>query len=144
MLTFPSPVSIYSSGSAPPTSFNSPLQNPFPLSRDSQSPPHDGGIRLPNNPLSDIASMHVSQSQLQNQSQSQHPTPRKAHTSPGYFSPSLNGTGSNSLAGSLQASPAMNHAQLQLSSPDDVATYLTESTSTTASPLMAEVTVGSS
>jgi hypothetical protein len=52
-------VSVYSSGSAPTTSFSSPNVNPFPLSRDSsQSPPHDGGIRLPNAPLTDIASLH--------------------------------------------------------------------------------------
>ncbi|EAU84465.1 hypothetical protein CC1G_01461 [Coprinopsis cinerea okayama7 len=63
-------VSVYSSGSAPPTSFNSPNVSPFPLSRDeSSSPPQsnlalsngasngNGGIRLPNAPLSDIASM---------------------------------------------------------------------------------------
>lgn len=68
------PVSVYSAGSAPPTSFNSPNAGAFPLSRDSQSPPHDGGIRLPNTPLSEIASMHAS------------PTPRKAHTAP-YYSP---------------------------------------------------------
>ncbi|TFK72016.1 hypothetical protein BDN72DRAFT_836804 [Pluteus cervinus] len=53
-------VSVYSSGSAPPTSFNSPSIAPFPLSRDSQSPPRDGGIRLPNAPLSDIASLQGS------------------------------------------------------------------------------------
>ncbi|KAG6910807.1 hypothetical protein DXG01_007696 [Tephrocybe rancida] len=48
-------VSLYSSGSAPPTSFNSPNTSPYPLARDSQSPPHDGGIRLPAAPLSDLA-----------------------------------------------------------------------------------------
>ncbi|KAG6861989.1 hypothetical protein C0995_009173 [Termitomyces sp. Mi166 len=64
-------VSVYSSGSAPPTSFNSPNTNTFPLDRDSQSPPRDGGIRLPNAPLSDLA-----------------PSPRKAHTLPlSYYSP---------------------------------------------------------
>ncbi|KAF8897895.1 hypothetical protein BD779DRAFT_1608379 [Infundibulicybe gibba] len=50
-------VSVYSTGSAPPTSFNSPNMPAYPLSRGSQSPPHDGSIRLPNAPLSDIASM---------------------------------------------------------------------------------------
>lgn len=117
-------VSIYSSGSAPPTSFNSPIQHPFPLSRDnSQSPPRDNsGIRLPNNPLSDIASMHMSQSQ------SQHPTPRKSHTSPAYYSPSQSGlslslsgsplssgqsgSGNGSAASSVHASPAMGNALL--------------------------------
>ncbi|RDB19971.1 hypothetical protein Hypma_012908 [Hypsizygus marmoreus] len=72
-------VSIYSSGSAPPTSFNSPNAGTFPLSRDSQSPPRDGGIRLPNAPLSDIASMQSSPQPS--------PTPRKAHTVPYYSSP---------------------------------------------------------
>ncbi|KIM46528.1 hypothetical protein M413DRAFT_317271 [Hebeloma cylindrosporum] len=127
-------VSIYSSGSAPPTSFNSPIQHPFPLSRDnSQSPPRDNsGIRLPNNPLSDIASMHMSQSppHLSQQSQSQHPTPRKSHTSPAYYSPAQSGlslsqsgspslsssgqgeSGNGSAASSVHASPAMSHALL--------------------------------
>lgn len=81
-------VSIYSSGSAPPTSFNSPVVPSFPLSRDSQSPPLDGGIRVPTNPLSDIASMHIS---------GQQPTPallspnapRKSHTSPSFYPSSL-------------------------------------------------------
>ncbi|KAF8622080.1 hypothetical protein AX15_007224 [Amanita polypyramis BW_CC] len=51
-------VSVYSNGSAPTTSYSSPSINTFPLSRDSsQSPPRDGGIRLPNAPLSDIASL---------------------------------------------------------------------------------------
>ncbi|KAM6496143.1 hypothetical protein JOM56_008849 [Amanita muscaria] len=51
-------VSVYSSGSGPTTSFSSPSANTFPLSRDSsQSPPRDGGIRLPNAPLTDIASL---------------------------------------------------------------------------------------
>ncbi|KXN89476.1 Zinc finger transcription factor Trps1 [Leucoagaricus sp. SymC.cos] len=83
--------SVYSSGSAPPTSFNSPNVQTFPLSRDSQSPPHDGGIRLPNAPLSDIASL---QQQPQQALPSQPSTPSlspptKSHTSPGYFSPPL-------------------------------------------------------
>ncbi|KAK2465985.1 hypothetical protein APHAL10511_001626 [Amanita phalloides] len=51
--------SVYSSTSTSATSYNSPSVNTFPLSRDaSQSPPRDGGIRLPNAPLSDIASLH--------------------------------------------------------------------------------------
>ncbi|KAF9534596.1 hypothetical protein CPB83DRAFT_755121 [Crepidotus variabilis] len=83
-------VSVYSSGSAPPTSYPSPAANNFPLSRDSQSPPRDGGIRLPTNPLSDIASMHG-----QNPQSSTTPllpstvAPRKSHSSPTYYSPSL-------------------------------------------------------
>jgi hypothetical protein len=62
-------VSVYSSsGSAPPTSFNSPQISSFPLSRDSQSPPAvDLGIRLPNNPLAEL---------------SQHSPPRKSHSMP--------------------------------------------------------------
>jgi GATA-binding protein len=71
-------VSVYSSGSAPTSSFNSPAVTSFslPLERSSQSPPlgsRDGGIRLPNAPLSDIASL-----------QSLSPSPRKAATSPDY------------------------------------------------------------
>ncbi|PPQ67582.1 hypothetical protein CVT25_012076 [Psilocybe cyanescens] len=107
-------VSIYSSGSAPPTSFNSPIQQNYPLSRSvSQSPPRDGGIRLPNNPLSDIASMHVAHGP-----QSQLPTPRKSHTSPGaYFAPSPALSQSQALpgsrSGSVHGSPAVGHSQLQ-------------------------------
>ncbi|KAF8165699.1 hypothetical protein B0H34DRAFT_831975 [Crassisporium funariophilum] len=72
----------------------SPIVQAFPLSRDqSLSPPRDGGIRLPNNPLSDIATMHITQQQQQQQSTTtpllQASVPRKSHTSPGYFSPSL-------------------------------------------------------
>jgi GATA-binding protein len=71
-------VSVYSSGSAPTSSFNSPAVTSFslPLERSSQSPPlgsYDGGIRLPNAPLSDIASL-----------QSVPASPRKAATSPDY------------------------------------------------------------
>jgi GATA-binding protein len=77
-------VSVYSSGSAPPTSFNSPSMTTYPIPRDasSQSPPlvtRDGGIRLPNAPLSDIASLQ----------QHPHPTPHKAATAPTpFFTPS--------------------------------------------------------
>lgn len=81
-------VSVYSSGSAPPSSFNSPAVTAFPIPRDpnSQSPPlpRDGGIRLPNAPLSDIASL---QSQSQSSSpQPNPPTPRKSATAP-FYSP---------------------------------------------------------
>ncbi|KAI0068550.1 hypothetical protein BV25DRAFT_1817405 [Artomyces pyxidatus] len=68
-------VSVYSSsGSAPPSSFNSPSPASFslPLERSSQSPPlapRDGGIRLPNTPLSDVASLQ---------------SPRKSATSPDF------------------------------------------------------------
>ncbi|KAL0950120.1 hypothetical protein HGRIS_010117 [Hohenbuehelia grisea] len=59
-------ISAYSAGSAPPTSFNSPNVPSFPLSRESLSPPHDtllgaSAIRLPNAPLSDIASLQQQQ-----------------------------------------------------------------------------------
>jgi hypothetical protein len=71
-------VSVYSS--APPSTYNSPAASTFPIPRDpnSQSPPipSGGGIRLPNNPLTDIAS-------LQQQSVPQQPhSPRKAATAP--------------------------------------------------------------
>ncbi|PCH40946.1 hypothetical protein WOLCODRAFT_24381 [Wolfiporia cocos MD-104 SS10] len=70
-------VSVYSSGSAPPSSMGSPAAQTYPIPRDanSQSPPLavDGGIRLPNAPLSDIAGLQ----------QQQHPhTPRKSATAP--------------------------------------------------------------
>jgi len=81
-------VSVYSTGSAPPTSFNSPNIQTFPLSRDSQSPPHDGGIRLPNAPLSDIASLQ--QQSLASQPSTpalSPPSPPNTHSSPGYYSP---------------------------------------------------------
>ena len=51
------------------------------FSRDSHSPPQDGGIRLPNNPLSDVASMlYASTTACLPQS-----IPRKSHTSPASF-----------------------------------------------------------
>ena len=72
------PVSVYSNGSAPPTSFNSPNLGTFPLSRGSQSPPRDGGIRLPNASLSDLASMQSIQGSCS----------RRSHTAPSaYYSP---------------------------------------------------------
>ncbi|KAI6135123.1 hypothetical protein EV401DRAFT_1845381 [Pisolithus croceorrhizus] len=80
-------VSVYSS--QPPTpgsasghssAFPSPAVATFPIPRSSQSPPADTGvqapIRLPNAPLSDIASL---------QQQQPHHAPRKAATAPGYF-----------------------------------------------------------
>ncbi|KAI0660717.1 hypothetical protein C8Q70DRAFT_912625 [Cubamyces menziesii] len=79
-------VSVYSSGSNPPSSFNSPAAATFSIPRDpnSQSPPLEGGIRLPNAPLSDIASL-----------QSAHGgpgTPRKAATMPVPYYPSSAGS----------------------------------------------------
>lgn len=56
-------ISVYSSGSAPNSCYNSPSVPPFPMPRDanSQSPPlgshESSGIRLPNAPLTDIASL---------------------------------------------------------------------------------------
>ena len=93
-------VSVYSSGSAPPTSFNSPSVQSFPLSRDSQSPPHDGVIRLPNAPLSDIASL--SQQQHSQPSPPLPTTPSNVTGSPAYFSPSSMPATPN--AGNIQAS----------------------------------------
>lgn len=78
-------VSIYSSGSAPPSSYNSPAASTFPIPRDpnSQSPPiPSGGIRLPNNPLTDIASLQQQQQQSAPQQQQQPHSPRKAATAP--------------------------------------------------------------
>lgn len=77
-------VSVYSSQpptpgsiSGPPSSYSSPSIATFPIPRSSQSPPIDAGpqapIRLPNAPLSDIASL-------------QQQAPRKSATAPGYFS----------------------------------------------------------
>jgi GATA-binding protein len=77
-------VSVYSSQpptpgsiSGPPSSYSSPAIATFPIPRSSQSPPIDAGpqgpIRLPNAPLSDIASL-------------QQQAPRKSATAPGYFS----------------------------------------------------------
>ncbi|KAG6335948.1 hypothetical protein ID866_3137 [Astraeus odoratus] len=87
-------VSVYSS--QPPTpgstsgqssAFPSPAVGTYPIPRTSESPPADAGtgvqgpIRLPNAPFRDIASFQ------QQQPQQSHPTPRKAATTPGYFSP---------------------------------------------------------
>ncbi|KAI0346900.1 hypothetical protein BDW22DRAFT_1404626 [Trametopsis cervina] len=85
-------VSLASSGSVPSSSFNSPAVATFPIPRDpnSQSPPLDGGIRLPNAPLSDIASLSASSSPLSrptSASAGSPPTPRKAATAPGGFFP---------------------------------------------------------
>lgn len=89
-------VSVYSSGSGPPSSYNSPSVSTFPIPRDpnSQSPPlPSGGIRLPNNPLTDIASL-----QPQSPPSAGLPCPRKAATAPGpYYNntyPTPPGTGS--------------------------------------------------
>ncbi|EGO27938.1 hypothetical protein SERLADRAFT_414154 [Serpula lacrymans var. lacrymans S7.9] len=87
-------VSVYSSsGSAPPSNYSSPAAATFPIPRSSQSPPmsspghpRDGGIRLPNAPLSDIASLQASMQQsslqVQGQSSAAAPSPRKAATVP--------------------------------------------------------------
>lgn len=73
-------ISVYSSGSAPPSSMGSPASQTYSILRDSNShsPPltGDGGIRLPNAPLSDIASMQSHSIGL--------PAPRKAASMPFY------------------------------------------------------------
>ncbi|KAI0698564.1 hypothetical protein BC835DRAFT_1215361, partial [Cytidiella melzeri] len=81
-------VSLASSGSVPSSSFNSPAVASFPIPRDphSQSPPLDGGIRLPNAPLSDIASLNDSPlSRPSSALAGSAPTPRKAATAPGAY-----------------------------------------------------------
>ena len=88
--------SVYSSsGSAPPSSYNSPSVSTFSIPRDpnSQSPPiPSGGIRLPNNPMGDIASMQQQQQQQQQPpvvsstpKGNSPPSPRKAATAPGPY-----------------------------------------------------------
>ena len=55
-------VSLYSSGSAPQSGYNSPAVAPYQIPRDpnSQSPPMEStGIRLPNAPLNDIATLNT-------------------------------------------------------------------------------------
>ena len=67
MLTSPA-VSLYSSGSAPQSGYNSPSVPTYQIPRDpnSQSPPMEStGIRLPNAPLNDIASMRTPPSRKQ-------------------------------------------------------------------------------
>ncbi|KAI9574422.1 hypothetical protein HD554DRAFT_2309869 [Boletus coccyginus] len=70
----PTPGSASSQSSA----FSSPAASTFPIPRSSQSPPVDSGvqapIRLPNAPLTDIASLQQS-----------HPAPRKMATTPNYY-----------------------------------------------------------
>lgn len=76
-------VSVYSSGSGPSSAYNSPSISTFPIPRDpnSQSPPlPSGGIRLPNNPLTDIASL-----QPHSPPSAGLPAPRKAATAPGPY-----------------------------------------------------------
>ncbi|KAJ7584362.1 hypothetical protein C8J56DRAFT_950834 [Mycena floridula] len=96
-------LSVYSSGSAPPTSFNSPSIPSFPLSRDSQSPPAEssfppsphsmGGIRLPNNPLAELSqgSLHGASPHNSPQLGQSPPPQRKAHSMPypAQWSPSM-------------------------------------------------------
>ncbi|KAF7789343.1 hypothetical protein EIP86_000287 [Pleurotus ostreatoroseus] len=82
-------VSLASSGSLPPSSYNSPAVTTYPIPRDpnSQSPPlgpRDGGIRLPNAPLSDIATLTSSPQQRPSGLSSPGLTPRKPGT-PGYY-----------------------------------------------------------
>ncbi|PSR73420.1 hypothetical protein PHLCEN_2v10712 [Hermanssonia centrifuga] len=82
-------VSLASSGSVP-SSFNSPAVSTFSIPRDpnSQSPPlgsRDGGIRLPNAPLSDIASLTHSPLQRPASAASPALTPRKSATAPASY-----------------------------------------------------------
>ena len=132
-------MSVYSAGSAPPTSFSSPNVSTFPLSRDSQSPPRDpNAIRLPPTPLSDLTSPLQQQQQLSQLPQQPHspPTPRKAHTTPYYTttppnsvapvngSPLLQGYYRSTLvndaseAGGWRTSPPVTPAGVQLSPKD--------------------------
>ncbi|KAH7931176.1 hypothetical protein BV22DRAFT_1190483 [Leucogyrophana mollusca] len=86
-------LSVYSSqpptpgsSSNPPSNYNSPSVSTFPIPRSSQSPvsgdgspappSEQGGIRLPNAPLTDIASL-----------QQQHHVPRKSATAPASYYP---------------------------------------------------------
>ncbi|KAI0092401.1 hypothetical protein BDY19DRAFT_990131 [Irpex rosettiformis] len=81
-------VSLASSGSVPSSSFNSPAIPSFPIPRDpnSQSPPIDGGIRLPKAPLSDIASLTSSpHSRPGSASAGSPPTPRKSASASSAF-----------------------------------------------------------
>ncbi|KAF8138754.1 hypothetical protein EV363DRAFT_1427626 [Boletus edulis] len=65
-------------GSGSSSAFSSPAMSTFPIPRSSQSPPVESGlqapIRLPNAPLTDIASLQQS-----------HPVPRKAASAPNYY-----------------------------------------------------------
>ncbi|KAL4076261.1 hypothetical protein V8B97DRAFT_2020255 [Scleroderma yunnanense] len=93
------------------SAFPSPAVGTFPIPRSSQSPPAEAGvqvpIRLPNAPLTDIASLQ------QQQPQQPHPTPRKAATAPAYFSQSAAYQGhvqrnllfTSEPTGSMQSSP---------------------------------------
>ncbi|GLB34173.1 putative GATA zinc finger protein [Lyophyllum shimeji] len=116
-------VSVYSSGSAPPTSFNSPNAGTFPLSRGSQSPPHDGGIRLPNAPLSDIATMSPSQQPLTL-------SPRKSHTAPTPYFSSPPQSGANGVQQEYYRRGSISEVQQQQ---QDSATWQGQS-NVTASP----------
>ena len=74
----------------PNSSFNSPAVSTFSIPRDpnSQSPPlgaRDGGIRLPNAPLSDIATLTQSPLQRPASASSHTMTPRKSATAPGGY-----------------------------------------------------------
>lgn len=99
-------VSLYSSGSNPPTSFNSPAISPYPLSRDESSSPNGGlsSIRLPNAPLSDLVPINGSGSpQLHGSPTTLPQTPgimpnnvqRRSHTSPDSYYPPVQGVASN-------------------------------------------------
>ncbi|KAG6849315.1 hypothetical protein H0H93_009505 [Arthromyces matolae] len=142
-------VSVYSSGSNPPTSFNSPDPNTvsLELERDSQSPPllpmSDAiGIRLPNASLSDISSSSASSSAASPIPAG--PTPRKAHTAPvqgdaSYYSPPGSSAGLHSpefiRPGSVTASPLTR--ALEICIPPSVDEYGVEESLVTAVPIAA-------
>ncbi|KAG5648741.1 hypothetical protein DXG03_000088 [Asterophora parasitica] len=138
-------VSVYSNGSAPPTSFNSPNVATFPLSRDSQSPPHDGGIRLPNAPLSDLAvAMNPHHTSIP-------PSPRKSHTAPlpSQFYPSPPSTSAGTVNGGDYYNPTISIGEGQESgwppvtaSPQStIELALPADTAVTASPALVTVAI---
>jgi GATA-binding protein len=129
-------LSVYSNGSNPPSSFNSPNPGTFPLSRDSQSPPHEGGIRLPNAPLSELASMQASSAG--NSPQPPTMSPRKSHTAPApYYSPP---TGTVTLNGDIyrREVPLQNSPSQQ---PQEPAQWSHSITSSPQAPRPTELTI---
>ncbi|KAH7914444.1 hypothetical protein BJ138DRAFT_1110631 [Hygrophoropsis aurantiaca] len=127
-------VSVYSSqpptpgsSSNPPSNYNSPSVSTFPIPRSSQSPvsgdgspappSEQGGIRLPNAPLTDIASLQ------------QHHTPRKAATAPSYYPPQS----FNSDMYQQQQYP-MQQRRVQFSSPEMAPMHMQMSSPQIASP----------
>ncbi|KAF8558725.1 hypothetical protein OG21DRAFT_1519511 [Imleria badia] len=112
-------------GSASSSAFSSPAVSTFPIPRSSQSPPVDSGlqapIRLPNAPLTDIASLQQS-----------HPAPRKAASTPNYYpQPAMyQGQSDSFRRGSLPV-----QRNVQFTSPPMPSQSLTPDASLQASPL---------